>query len=79
VLTRKGLDLCVERVPQWDPDAGSIDLCHWYAGTLALGERRGSAATRWRKWDDALRAWGAEGGRVYATAMLASALLLTRS
>jgi hypothetical protein len=92
-LLQASLDRCLECPPDWDPDAGSIDMYYWYLGTLACESDKGRA----RKWKkplldavlkhqhpkgsgarvgsfDPIGVWGAEGGRVYATAILALAL-----
>ena len=83
-IMRKGLDLCLELPPVWNPDNGSIDMYYWYFGTLAVKSLGG---THWRKWNDALprsgtRAgswaplgpWGTEGGTIYMTALAVLAL-----
>jgi hypothetical protein len=51
-IMRKGLDLCLELPPVWNPDNGSIDMYYWYYGTLAV---KALGGTPWRKWSDALR------------------------
>jgi hypothetical protein len=47
----KGADLCVDVLPRWNPDDGSIDMYYWYYGTLALFQVGGA---HWRKWNDAM-------------------------
>ena len=79
--------------PQWQPDAGKVDLCYWFfaseavrrlgdaaanatwrehlVGALQQGQRLdGDAAGSW----DPLDPWGADGGRLYATALATLAL-----
>jgi hypothetical protein len=46
-----GADLCVERLPTWNPDDGSIDMYYWYYGTLAMFQVGGP---RWTKWNKAM-------------------------
>jgi len=83
---RKGADLCLKCLPDWED--GPIDMYYWYFGTMALREVGGAS---WTTWNDALKAavlqhqrangsyrgswdpagaWGDEGGRVYATALM---------
>ncbi len=50
-MIKKGADLCVEIVPDWNPDNGSIDMCYWSWGTLAMFQVGG---THWRKWNEAM-------------------------
>jgi len=46
-----GAKLCMERLPTWNPDDGSIDMYYWYYGSLALFQVGG---TPWKKWNDAM-------------------------
>ena len=34
-LIGKGLDLMAQRLPNWDPTSGDIDMYYWYWGTIA--------------------------------------------
>lgn len=43
--------LVPSRPPRWDPAAGSIDLCGWYYGSMAMRQVGGAA---WRTWWKAL-------------------------
>jgi HEAT repeat protein len=87
-ITRKGYALMDHTRPEWDPDAGCIDLYYWNFGALAFAQ----APTRAKKWTAALDlaltsgqvadgawpaigVWGNDGGRVYSTAMATLALL----
>jgi hypothetical protein len=47
-MIRKGADLCMEHLPTWNPDDGSIDMYYWYYATLALFQVGG---TYWKKWN----------------------------
>lgn len=88
----KGVTLLMDRLPEWNPEAGTIDPYYWYYGTLATFQVGGHA---WKRWSMALREaveknqrtegphkgswdplgpWGADGGRVYTTALLAMCL-----
>ncbi|MEM8884876.1 MAG: prenyltransferase/squalene oxidase repeat-containing protein [Planctomycetota bacterium] len=92
-IIRKGVDICLERLPQWRDD-GSIDMYYWYYGTLAIFQVGGRA---WREWNkamipaivkqqhaegsgsrtgswDPVGPWGADGGRVYSTALMVMCL-----
>ncbi|MHC4549871.1 MAG: prenyltransferase/squalene oxidase repeat-containing protein [Planctomycetota bacterium] len=51
-MIRKGADLCVQTLPAWSPDDGSIDMYYWYYGTLALFQVGGAP---WRKWNAAMK------------------------
>lgn len=86
----KGVKLCLDQPPVWNPDTGTIDMTYWYWGTLALFQYGGRPWDVWNKrmhdaivlhqhpkgsgsrtgsWDP-LDPWGAEGGRVYSTALM---------
>ena len=86
-LVAKGLDLCGKLPPRWSAD-GSIDMYYWYWGSRAMAGAGGDALAAWRRalvealaanqiengsWDPA-GPWGADGGRVYSTAISALAL-----
>ena len=51
-MIRKGTDLCLERLPKWDPDAGTIDMYYWLMGSMAMFQVGGSA---WKKWNGAMK------------------------
>jgi hypothetical protein len=51
-LIKKGADLCVQHLPQWDEGAGTIDMYYWYYATLAMYQVGGEP---WRKWNEALK------------------------
>jgi hypothetical protein len=43
-VMQKGLKLCIEQLPAWDPNRGIIDLYYWHYGALATNlseEHRG--------------------------------------
>ncbi|MFI5401768.1 MAG: biopolymer transporter ExbD [Planctomycetota bacterium] len=48
----KGVKLCLERPPCWNPDSGSIDMYYWYWGTLAMFQVGGR---RWDIWNKAMQ------------------------
>lgn len=48
---RKGVELCVETLPVWDPEAGAVDMYYWYYGALALFHVGGK---HWTRWNDAM-------------------------
>ena len=48
---RKGAQLVAARLPVWNRADGSIDLEHWYFGTMALRQVGGDA---WARWETAL-------------------------
>ncbi|MHC4932397.1 MAG: prenyltransferase/squalene oxidase repeat-containing protein [Planctomycetota bacterium] len=46
-IMRKGLDLCLDLLPTWNPDDGSIDLYYWYLGSLAMQDGAGKYHKEW--------------------------------
>jgi hypothetical protein len=46
-LIGKGADACLEVLPEWNPDAGTIDIYYWLLATRALHYVGGRP---WRKW-----------------------------
>jgi len=48
---RLGTNICQERPPVWNRDAGTIDMYYWFYGTLAMYQVGGNA---WRRWHTAL-------------------------
>ena len=50
-ILKKGAQLCMERLPVWNPEDGSIDMVYWYFGTLAMYQVGGRA---WQKWSRAM-------------------------
>jgi hypothetical protein len=51
-MIKKGADLCIQTLPDWNPDDGSIDMYYWYYATLALYQVGGS---HWREWNKAMK------------------------
>ncbi len=43
---------CLQNLPVWDPEDGSIDIAYWHFGTLGMFQVGGS---RWRKWNKAMK------------------------
>ncbi|MHC4958631.1 MAG: prenyltransferase/squalene oxidase repeat-containing protein [Planctomycetota bacterium] len=52
VTIRRGADLCLEALPTWNPDDGSIDMYYWYYGTLAMFQVGGK---HWNAWNKAMK------------------------
>jgi hypothetical protein len=50
-MIKKGANLCVELLPVWNPDNGSIDMYYWFFGTRALS---GVGGAYWRKWHESM-------------------------
>jgi len=50
-LIQKGTQLCLELRPEWNVQAGSIDMYFWYYGTLAMMQ---VGPRECRKWNEAL-------------------------
>jgi len=46
---QRGTDLLLQRLPDWDTDAGSIDFYYWYYGSYALWQVGGNAWERWQR------------------------------
>jgi hypothetical protein len=49
----KGVALLQDRPPRWDLSDGSIDMTHWFFGSLAAHRAGGEA---WNRWSKALQA-----------------------
>ncbi|MGQ0615278.1 MAG: hypothetical protein ACT4PV_16220 [Planctomycetaceae bacterium] len=49
---RRGVDLCLRRLPTWNTTDGSIDMVYWYYATLALFQVGGEP---WRRWNQAIQ------------------------
>ncbi len=88
-LRGKGRQLLLERMPKWNRTEGTIDLCYWHWGSLALAPQATREARSWYEaldyaivtaqardgsWDP-VDAWASVGGRAYSTAMATLALL----
>jgi len=52
-MVQKGIGLCLEQLPVWDPNDGSIDMYYWFHGTVAMARVGGDP---WAKWRQALEA-----------------------
>ena len=76
------------RTPEWNLKRGRVDMYYWLYGTMALHHVGGKPWKTWRKalleavlphqeengsWPP-VGVWGADGGRVYSTAMMVLAL-----
>ncbi|MHC4731805.1 MAG: HEAT repeat domain-containing protein [Planctomycetota bacterium] len=86
---KRSIRLCAELPPKWLSDTGQIDLYYFHFGTLALSQEDGSASRKWNsalrkallpaQRDDgswpANGVWGADGGKVYSTALAVLSLL----
>ncbi|HEX5135626.1 MAG TPA: hypothetical protein VFY93_01515 [Planctomycetota bacterium] len=46
---RKGLGLCANLPPVWNPDDGSIDMYYWFHATEAMAHVGGDAWAAWRR------------------------------
>ncbi len=46
-VIRRGARQCIERLPKWNTEDGSIDMYYWYFGSLAM---RQMGDKLWRKW-----------------------------
>jgi hypothetical protein len=51
-MIRKGTELCLKALPEWNPEAGTIDMYYWYYGCLALFQVGGDP---WRKWNESIK------------------------
>ena len=51
-MIRKGTELCLKVLPEWDEASGSIDQYYWYYGSLAIFQVGGEA---WRAWNSAMK------------------------
>jgi hypothetical protein len=49
---RKGVDLCVSVLPEWDEAGGAVDMYYWYYGSLALFQVGGEP---WKAWNTAMK------------------------
>jgi hypothetical protein len=52
-IAAKSVALCLNELPHWDANTGTIDMYYWYWGTLAMFQMGGDA---WGKWNEALKA-----------------------
>ncbi len=48
-MLKKQVDLCLKKLPNWDPEGGSCDMYYWYYATFALYQWGGSAWNTWKK------------------------------
>jgi hypothetical protein len=46
-LLRSQARLLLDRLPEWNPDSGRIDLFYWHFGTIALAQLGGDEWARW--------------------------------
>jgi hypothetical protein len=51
-MIRKGVELCVKVLPEWNEADGSIDMYYWYYGSLALFQVGGEP---WKAWNSAMK------------------------
>ena len=51
LMIRKGTELLMEKLPNWDEKAGTIDFYYWYHGTNAMYQVGGES---WKAWKNAL-------------------------
>jgi hypothetical protein len=49
---KKGAKLCCEKLPEWKPDQGKIDMYYWYYATLALFQ---VGQPYWSQWNNSMK------------------------